>query len=82
MEQQGHKGCCHDENKTIKLGKDYKASFTSYNFLKLPVPFFKNTVAATEYLNVFRSAISFPKRNAPPLVKNVPLYLSISVFRI
>lgn len=82
MEQQGHKGCCHDENKTIKLGKDYKAAFTSCNFLKPPALFFKNSFAATEYLNVFRSVFSFPKSNAPPVVKTVPVYLSISVFRI
>ena len=82
MEKRDHKGCCHDENKTIRLDKDHKASVASYEFLKLQTQVFRSAFSTADYQNIPCPAVSFPKSNAPPVVKNIPVYLSISVFRI
>lgn len=82
MEKKGHKGCCHDENKIVKTGKDYNATSSYFDILKCNLQAFKPIVATTEYFLVFNSVKIHPKINAPPLLKPLPLYISNSVFRI
>lgn len=82
MVKMKHKGCCHDENKIIKVDKDHKATFASFDFLKYSLPLHKNTSHSYEVLRISNLAVSYPKSNAPPVLSPVPVYLSNSVFRI
>jgi len=38
MEKTGHKGCCHDEHKQLKVEKDQKVSESAFQFLWLALP--------------------------------------------
>lgn len=80
MEKKGHKGCCHDENRIIKVDKNHKASTTSFEFLKY-FPLINNTFLVNEHFFPFNPVTTNPSTNAPP-VRAIPIYLYISVFRI
>ncbi len=82
MEKKGHKGCCHDENKLIKIEKDYKTSSAYFDFLKLSAQLSTSFDIKQETIPVFNISISFPLAHAPPRAEKVPIYLSNCIFRI
>jgi hypothetical protein len=82
MEKKGHKGCCHDESRLIKLDKDHKATFNYFELSKLQPQIEKNVNGNVEFLYILNPRVTYPITNAPPLQTHVPVYLLNSVFRI
>jgi len=82
MEKKGHKGCCHDESKFVKLDKVHKATFNYFELLNIQVPLPKANPEDLEHLYVFDPITSYTTSNGPPIQQQVPIYLFISVFRI
>lgn len=82
MEKKGHKGCCHDESKFIKLNKVHQATFNYFDFLKLRLPIHNYSTENQEHVYVLNPFTFYPTNNAPPEQKEVPIYLFNSVFRI
>ena len=82
MEKKIQKGCCHDESKPVKLDKAYKASFISFDLLKIQHPIQKLAPEDFEYLYVFDPLTSHPNSNAPPIQRQTSIYIFNSVFRI
>jgi hypothetical protein len=76
------KGCCKDEHKQIKTGKDQKVVQSEFQFLKsLPVVCVVNhPVLQDLHLSAF--AIEYPTANAPPGMGKVPVFLLNRNFRI
>ena len=82
MEKTGHKGCCHDEHKQLKVEKDQKVSESAFQFLfisaaviapvhmGLPVVYFSNLVTNN------------PTAHAPPHLGGVPIFVLNRNFRI
>lgn len=75
------KGCCHDENKLIKIQDDQKANYVSLEILKLPVATPIVVDHSITYLLPQKSEL-LPKSNAPPLTGDIDLCIRNSVFRI
>ena len=82
MEKKGHKGCCHDESKLIRLDKVHKGSFNYFELSKLQPQIEKNINGNVEFLYILNPRVTYPITNAPPLHSSIPLYLYNSVFRI
>ena len=82
MEKKGHKGCCHDEDKTIKVDRDQKASDTFLNVLVPTVALDKSPLDYRALVWIFNPVLLFPTNNAPPSRKKLPLFIYLSVFRI
>lgn len=81
--KEGKAGCCKDEHKQLKLSDDQ-----NHNQLKGLVfnQFFTQVLLTYSYNYTFAQpatvAITFPKNNAPPPWRSVPIYLSNCVFLI
>jgi hypothetical protein len=81
MQKKGHKGCCHDDNKQIKIEKDYKASGIIYDFSGISLlPLKYPTEVQTLHSLIDTEIYTFS--HAPPRTLKVPAYLSNRVFRI
>lgn len=74
-------GCCHDENKLLKIQDDQKANYVSLDILKLSVsaPVFVDQSVA--YLLPEENEL-LPKSKAPPLIGGLDLCIRNCVFRI
>ena len=81
MKKKGHKGCCHDENRFIKIEKAHQASTLLY-FLQKFNPEFSSIALPNSIGRVVNPILSHPSNHAPPGLLKVPLYISNSVFRI
>lgn len=81
MDKKGHNGCCHDENKLIKIEKEHKASFLllkfSYLSLSLIAPLNLNDAPLVSDRVLF-----IPSVHAPPRASKVPTFLAVCNFRI
>lgn len=75
------KGCCHDENKLIKIQDDQKANYVSLEILKLAVAAPIVVDHSITYLLPQQNEL-LPKSNAPPLTGDIDLYIRNNVFRI
>jgi hypothetical protein len=82
MEKKIQKGCCHDESKLVKLDKAYKASFNSFDLIKIQPQIQKAASGNFEYLYVFDPLTSRPNSNAPPIQRQASINIFNSVFRI
>jgi hypothetical protein len=82
MEKKGHKGCCHDENKFLKIEKDHAVSVLSFDFAKRLSSHFKPIGFSQAPIYILKPSVTQTSNHAPPGTLNVPLYLSNSVFRI
>ena len=82
MEKKGHRGCCHDESRFIKLNKVHEASFCYFELSKLQPQIEKNINGSVEFLYILNPRVTYPITNAPPLQAQVLIYLFNSVFRI
>lgn len=81
MEKKGHKGCCHDENRIIKVNKDHKTSTQIFDFLKLTLHPFQNRLFESVQLRAYKIVAAYYSTNSPPTLV-VHLYLFNSIFRI
>lgn len=82
MEKTGHKGCCHDEHKQLKIEKDQKTTESSFKFLTINadaivVPFIDLPV-----INLYSAVLDNPATHSPPLSGSVPIFLLNRNFRI
>jgi hypothetical protein len=75
MEKAGHKGCCHDEHKQLKIEKDQKASEFAFKFLI--------TSSDTVLVSFIDLAVTYPSSSvldnrsthAPPRLGAVPIFV-------
>jgi hypothetical protein len=77
-----HKNCCRDEHKTIKAGKDQKATQTEFQFVKLssdPSMMYVSTLLSSGISSI---SIQNPRANAPPPISGQSLFLLNRNFRI
>ena len=82
MPKEGHKGCCHDEIKIINVDKNHKASFNSFEFLKFQLSLPKNVSQNLKNTYFVHPVLFNSTNHAPPILKNIPVYISNAVFRI
>ncbi len=82
MTKKGHKGCCHNEQKIIKIEKDQKNVEESSVILKAPLALIQTNYSVFPRVDLFNSIEENPVSNAPPHKYKVPVYLYNSVFRI
>ena len=82
MEKAGHKGCCHDEHKQIKIEKDQKASESSFqkNITSTDAALTSLFSLAVVYPN--STVLDNPSTHAPPLSGAVPIFVLNCNFRI
>ena len=82
MSKHGNTGCCHDEQKVIKVAKDHKISENSFslpNIKKLPP---NQHITNNNIFYLSYSAGLNPNSHAPPLGQQVATYIYICVFRV
>jgi hypothetical protein len=81
MEKKDSKGCCHDENKLVKIQDDQKANYVSLGILKLQVPAPVIIDQSIAYLLPETEEL-LPKSNAPPLICHADICIRNCVFLI
>ncbi len=81
-EKKGHKGCCHDENRFVKIEKAHQASTLFYSLQKFSPEISLASFLSSALHQVVNPILSNPSSHAPPGAPKFPIYLSISVFRI
>lgn len=81
MKKSVHKGCCKDEQKKLQIGKDQKVSESVFQYSQSA-----NDAGITIYPVSSVSLSSVAKKHffahAPPLTKEIPLFLLNCNFRI
>ena len=82
MEKAGHKGCCNDEQKMLKVDKDQKVSDAAFQFL--PISSVAVAVTHTELPLIYSSTLvaDNPTAHAPPRLGGVPIFMLNRNFRI
>lgn len=82
MSKQNHKGCCHDEQKVIKIATDQKISEASFSFsgIKFLQPL--NDFPSINILSLPGGAQFNYNNHSPPRWHNVDTNIFICVFRI
>lgn len=75
------KGCCHDENKLLKIQDDQKANYVSLDILKLSVSAAVSVDQSVACLLLQKKQLP-SKSNAPPLIGDLDLCIRNCVFRI
>jgi hypothetical protein len=76
------KGCCHDEQKQVKIEKDQKTVDLVFHFAK---PFLQNvdhSIFDLSTIAVTSPILDNPVSHSPPRTENISLFLRNSVFRI
>ena len=82
MSKKGHKGCCHDEQKVIKIATDQKISEASFSFSSIKFVQPANNFPADNVLYLLSGAQFNYNSHSPPRWHDVDTYLYICVFRI
>jgi hypothetical protein len=82
MSKQASQGCCHDEQKEIKIATDQKISEASFTFSKIKWVQPLNYSPAINVLYLSRGAQLSYNNNSPPRWHDVNTYIYICVFRI
>ena len=82
MSKEKHKGCCHDEQKVIKVFNAHKLSETSYSFQKALALNSEQIISTKSILYLQFAETLNPNNHAPPIGLRVPTYIYICVFRI
>lgn len=82
MQKAGHKGCCHDIQKQVKIEKDQKVSESSFQIYIIfsEALLVANTGLPQEYISspIYNDPISHP----PPRLETLPLFVLNCNFRI
>ena len=82
MHKAGHKGCCHDEQKLVKIQNDQKITGQAFQLHNI---FSVTTVVQSANYSIFYSTltgIKYPMTNAPPRLGAVPVFILNRNFRI
>ena len=82
MEKRGHKGCCNDEQKMLKVDKDQKVSESAFQFLSISSVAI--AVIHIELPLIYSSTLvtDNPTAHAPPRLGGVPIFILNRNFRI
>ncbi len=76
-------GCCKDEHKQLKLSTDQNynqlKAYVSEQFSIAAIPIYQYSASPTQTALV---ALTYPRTNAPPQWRTIPLYLSNRVLTI
>ncbi len=82
MSKQGHKGCCHDEQRVIKVTKDQKSNEIFFSFLNNKALQPQQNILDSKILYLPYGAPLIPNSHAPPREKRVAIFIYNCVFRI
>jgi len=82
MEKSGHKGCCHDEQKQLKVEKDQTVSASAFQFASLSFVAITAPHTTLPLINVSNIVVNNPSTHSPPLSGNVPIFILNRNFRI
>ena len=80
MPKNGHHGCCHDEQKFIKLDKAHQSSESFFSFLNISAVFPKGNISTISLFNTPSIIKNNPSHAPPP--GQVATYIFICVFLI
>ena len=81
MEKKDSKGCCHDENKFLKIQDDQKANYVSLEILKISVAAPAVADHSLTYSLPKKDKL-LPESNAPPRRSDTDICIRNCVFRI
>jgi hypothetical protein len=76
------KGCCHDEQKQVKIEKDQKSVDPSFNLAKPFSQIADHSVIDISAIIITSPILEHSTSHAPPRTGNVSLFLRNCVFRI
>jgi hypothetical protein len=82
MKKQGHKGCCNDEQKILKVDKDQKGSEPAFQFHSISSVAIAATYPVLPLAYISSSIIDNTVANGPPPKSAVPIFLLNRNFRI
>ena len=82
MEKSGHKGCCHDEHKQLKVDSDQKISESTIQFPS--ISYEATTARYSELPLIYSSSLiaDNPTSHAPPRMSGVLIFIANRNFRI
>ncbi len=82
MEKAGHKGCCKDEQKMLKVDKDQKVTETAFQFLSISSV--ATTVTHIELPLIYSCILvaDIAAAHAPPEMGGMPIFILNHNFRI
>ena len=76
------KGCCHDEQKQVKIEKDQKTVAFGFDFSKPFSQIADHSTFCYSVVAVTSTTLEYPASHAPTRAGNVSLFLRNCVFRI
>lgn len=76
------KGCCHDEQKQVKIQKDQKTVDPGFNLVKPFSQIADHSLLDVSAIFITSPILELPTSHAPPRSGNVSLFLRNCVFRI
>ena len=82
MDNAGHKGCCNDEQKQLKIEKDQKAAETILQFLPKSSDAVANLFVNMPTVFYSSTVVEYPTAHAPPGLSAVPIFVLNCNFRI
>lgn len=82
MHKTGHKGCCHDEQKQVKIEKDQKVNEPAFQFLVIPAHAIITSVPNWSVIYLSTPVIKSQNANAPPRSGSLSAYILNRNFRI
>lgn len=82
MEKTGHKGCCNDEQKTLKVDKDQKLAESAFQFLSISSVAIAVIPAELPLMYSSTLVADNPTAHAPPRPGGVPIFILNRNFRI
>lgn len=82
MQKAGHKGCCSDEQKRLKVDKDQQVSDYSFQFISVSTVAITVTHAELPLIYPSNLAADYPTTHAPPDVGKVHLFILNRNFRL
>jgi len=82
MEKAGHKGCCHDEQKQVKIEKDQKATESSFQLIEMVATALLPSHIELPSFQISSVTEENPVSNAPPRNNGVAVYILNRTFLI
>ena len=76
------KGCCHDEQKQVKIEKDQKTADLAFDLAKPFLQIAEHSIFEFSTITVDSPTLEYPTSHAPPRVGIISLFLRNCVFRI
>ena len=76
------KGCCHDEQKQLKIEKDQKTVDPGFNLVKPLAQIDDHSTFDLSAIIIDSPILEYPTSHASPRAENVSLFLRNCVFRI